>query len=326
MFDSPLFSAGSNVWLQQFESLWPLARILSLLGNEEFFLLLLPIVYFGFSCRRGVRLGALLLVSEGLNICLKVLFALPRPYWVSSEVFPIATDASFGLPSSHAQNAAAIWPFLARGRAFGWRLAAAFLVAGIALSRVFLGVHFVGDVLGGVLLGTGVLWAFSWIAPKLEGWFEEQSGTRQVLVALGAALLMLVLFGLAQVLAPSRGGESWAAEADFDAGSRAIVGRAGALFGLIAGAAMCARRGRFQPAATIGGKILHVVVALFGVAFFYKGLALVLPTEPAAVDCLGRFARYAALAWWITDGTPRLIELLGSTSARRRETAGESVR
>ena len=304
---SAFSQTGPNLWLQSFGFLQPLASFLSLLGKEEFFLLLLPFVYGCLDRRQGVRLGALLLVSESLNVCLKVLFALPRPYWIDPSL-KLAEDKSFGLPSSHAQNAAAIWPFLARGRGFGWRLGAALLVAGIALSRVFLGVHFVGDVLLGVLLGVGVLLAFVRFWPRAEAWFGAQSAGRQALFALGVALAMIALFALCQALAPSRAGASWARYADLEAGPKALVGRAGAMCGLLLGAGMCSRRGRFEARRSLGERAVWLVVALLGVAFFYVGLKKVLPESPLWLECLGGFVRYAGMAWWITDGAPRLFE------------------
>ncbi len=305
---SAFFSTQPNLWLQHFAFLKPLASLLSLLGNEEFFLLLLPLIYLCVDRRLGARLGALLLVSEALNVGLKVLFALPRPYWIDSRVQAWGKDASFGLPSSHAQNAAALWPFLSRGRRFRWRIVGAILVCGIALSRVFLGVHFVGDVVGGVLIGTFVLLAFLKLSPRVESWFGAQNSGRQAAFALGIVLLMLAFFGVCQMLGPSRAGESWAHLADFEAGIKAIVGRAGALSGLMLGAGACARRGRFEVRGSWSTKALQLGVALLGVAFFYVGLGRVLPKDPLWLECLGRFVRYAGMAWWITDGTPRLFE------------------
>ncbi len=305
---SAFFDASPNLWLQHFGFLRPLAGALSLLGNEEFFLLLLPLVYLCVDRRLGARLGALLLLCEAFNVCLKVLFALPRPYWVEARVQAWGQDASFGLPSGHAQNAAAVWPFLARGRRLRWRIAAALLVCGIALSRVLLGVHFVGDVLAGVLIGTAVLFAFLRLSPRVEAWFGKLNSTRQAAFALAVALLMLAAFAVCQVLEPSRAGESWAHLADFEAGARAIVARAGAMCGLLAGAGACARRGLFEARGSLSDRALRLAAALAGVAFFWLGLARVLPHSPLWLECLGRFVRYAAMSWWVTDGTPRLFE------------------
>ena len=69
---------------------------------------------------------------------------------------------SWSFPSSHAANGmvVAIWfGFLFR-RWRHWWLA---LALGIGYSRIYLGVHYPGDVAGGLLLG----WMLSWLALKL---------------------------------------------------------------------------------------------------------------------------------------------------------------
>lgn len=76
-------------------------------------------------------------------------------------------ERSFSFPSAHATMAAAFYGFLAyamlrNGLARGWRTGVAcallLVIAGIGLSRMYLGVHFLSDVLGGYLVG------FMWLA------------------------------------------------------------------------------------------------------------------------------------------------------------------
>ena len=71
-------------------------------------------------------------------------------------------ERSFSFPSGHATLAAAFYGFLAyaivrdapaRGQRAGVAGALLMLVVAIGLSRMYLGVHFLSDVLGGYLLG-----------------------------------------------------------------------------------------------------------------------------------------------------------------------------
>jgi undecaprenyl-diphosphatase len=69
----------------------------------------------------------------------------------------------YGFPSSHAANVFAVWTLLATRH----RKAAPYLLViplGVAYSRVYVGVHYPLDVLGGALLGVFLalgIWAIS---------------------------------------------------------------------------------------------------------------------------------------------------------------------
>ncbi len=100
----------------------------------------------------------LILASFGgttlLNSLLKLLFARPRP-----NVFPpLMTETSYSFPSGHAMSAVAVYGLLAlllwqRGQR-GWAALAGLWVPLVALSRVYLGVHYPSDVLASLALGT----------------------------------------------------------------------------------------------------------------------------------------------------------------------------
>ena len=89
-----------------------------------------------------------------LNSLLKLLFARPRP-----NLFPpVVTETSFSFPSGHAMTAVAVYGLLSlllwqRGR-HSWALLAGLWVPLVALSRVYLGVHYPSDVLASLALGT----------------------------------------------------------------------------------------------------------------------------------------------------------------------------
>ena len=73
----------------------------------------MPALYWCIDARLGLRVGMILLLSNGLNAVLKLAFHTPRPYWVDARVTGFAAESSFGLPSGHAQSAASVWGLLA---------------------------------------------------------------------------------------------------------------------------------------------------------------------------------------------------------------------
>jgi membrane-associated phospholipid phosphatase len=106
-------------------------------------------------------MGAALAGGEGLNMALKAAFERPRPSFSD----PIATAAGFSFPSGHAMVALTVYGALAfviaagtrsrRARAFVYA-AAAVLVLAIGFSRIYLGVHYLSDVLAAY--GAGLAW------------------------------------------------------------------------------------------------------------------------------------------------------------------------
>jgi undecaprenyl-diphosphatase len=114
----------------------------------------------------GRRLSAVVLAvsfvtGRILTEALKAVFARPRP-----EILEWGTHvASAAFPSAHAMSATIVYGALAyllsRGRRTSARVAAwtgaAVLVTAIAASRVYLGVHYVSDAVGGIL--AGAVWA-----------------------------------------------------------------------------------------------------------------------------------------------------------------------
>ncbi|MCB9422295.1 MAG: phosphatase PAP2 family protein [Ardenticatenaceae bacterium] len=100
----------------------------------------------------------LILASFGgtfaLNSLLKLLFARPRP-----NVFPpLMVATSYSFPSGHTMSAVAVYGLLSfllwQRRRYGWSILVGLWVPLVALSRVYLGVHYPSDVLASLALGT----------------------------------------------------------------------------------------------------------------------------------------------------------------------------
>ena len=101
---------GLIISLQQFRgpALDTLFNFFTLLGDEEFYLLLLPLLVWSVDFAWGARVGFIFLFSAFINSILKDGFAHPRPYERNPAV-KIGDAEGYGLPSGHAQLSAAVW-------------------------------------------------------------------------------------------------------------------------------------------------------------------------------------------------------------------------
>lgn len=114
-----------------------------------------------------------------LEAVLKPLFGLARP----NEFLSIAPATGFSFPSGHALRAVGVYGLLAalalsRGyhfrRPVWWVVAAmcAALAVGICWSRVYLGVHWLSDVIAGALAAT------AWVATCLTARYQAMNASR----------------------------------------------------------------------------------------------------------------------------------------------------
>ncbi|MGA2488668.1 MAG: phosphatase PAP2 family protein, partial [Anaerolineales bacterium] len=214
-------------------------KLFSFLGTEEFFMLVLPILYWCVDSLLGIRVAIILMLSTSLNGALKLAFHDPRPYWYSTSVHSLATETSFGVPSNHAQSATVIWGILAAylRKWWGW-LAAVLLILLIGLSRLYLGVHFPQDVALGWLIGGLLLWLTLRFWDPVNAWVKKQNAGRQVLAAFLASLVVFLLPLIPFVWLKATNWQppqEWAAYATQAISMQDAVTAAGTLFGLLVG-------------------------------------------------------------------------------------------
>ena len=127
-------------------------RIITFLGDEQFYLVAIPLVYWCIHKELGTDLAVLLILSSSVNCLLKSFVKHNRPFWEDARL-QLDSASSFSTPSGHAQGSAALFGYLAwftanRRRGVLWIVILGLLILLVALSRVYLGVHFPGDVLG----------------------------------------------------------------------------------------------------------------------------------------------------------------------------------
>lgn len=145
------FSSLRNDWLTVF------FKFFTMLG-EEYFILGAIVYGLHFANRKtAMRLAFLVVGVAMINTWLKGYFEECRPLSVSYLI----PESGFSFPSGHAQGGAAFWAFFIWRSRELWKKCALFIViALIALSRPYLGVHYFHDIGLGVLIGFALTWAF----------------------------------------------------------------------------------------------------------------------------------------------------------------------
>ena len=158
-----LFEASIVLWIQEnlrVSFLNPIVTAITSLGNAGIFWIILTLVLLVFKKTRRIGLCcafALIIDVLAVNVVLKPLVARARPYAVLEIIVPLGhLSRDFSFPSGHsAASFACAWAlYKTAPRKYG--VCALVLATLIALSRLYVGVHYPTDVIGGILIGIAV--------------------------------------------------------------------------------------------------------------------------------------------------------------------------
>lgn len=317
------FEATINLFLQSLGGWLELPmKAFSFLGQEEFFLLALPILYWCVDAGLGLRIGMMLMISNGVNGFFKVLFHSPRPYWVDRRVTAYASETSFGIPSGHAEIAAGLWGLLAARLKKTWLTIVCLLVIFfIGFSRLYLGVHFTRDVLFGWALGGLTLLAFLALEKPVLRWVKKSS-TAQLIAAAFVTSLVLILLVITPILIIT----NWQVPSDWLANIQAatpdspiapleISGAftiSGTWFGMLLGAIWMQRNfNGFSTSGSVWKRALRLLPGLVGLILIWWGLDQIFPDSGNMLSYSLRYLRYALVGFWTAGLAPWLFTKIG---------------
>jgi membrane-associated phospholipid phosphatase len=177
-----------------FEPLAPVFQSIAFLGTGVFYLIIIPFILWNYNRSLGSKLLVLISINGAIFDALKMLFHLPRPYWVSSEVKVYSYYNSFGFPSGHAQNVTVFFGFIASWVKKVWiQLLCVLIILLVGLARIFQASHFPTDVLGGYCFGLILLFLF--LAFQSPVWNFVRAKTVPVQIGLAFTFsIALILF------------------------------------------------------------------------------------------------------------------------------------
>lgn len=311
------FGVSLIIALQQMgEWIYPIMDFFSQLGTEEFFFLVTPLVYWSIDSALGIRVGFILVTSEYINTLGKVLFAGPRPYWVSSHIRPLWPETSFGIPSGHAQHAVSIWGMMALYFKKQWfTFVCLLLIFFISFSRLVLGAHFPHDVVMGWTIGGALLWGFNRYWDKVSSWLAGKSPIVQIGIAFLITLSsILVGIGVYTLRSDFQIPEDWVVNAARSGKEMdpinldSIFTGSGTFFGIALGAVWLHSMGGYQASGPAWKRLLCYVIGLIGIVILWQGLGAVFPRNADAVSYFLRFIRYTLVGCWLIGGAPRVFK------------------
>ncbi len=164
---------------------------ISLAGYPTFLILFISFGYFYWSPSRFSRVAMLLFISAFINAFLKDFFQDPRPD-IQLMLDP-KVGTSYGWPSGHAQIAVTLWGLLAYELKNKWiTIGALTLIALIAFSRMYLGVHDFGDVFSGLVIGSFIL--LIWHYAIIYKFYEKFSELTWLFIILSFQLLIYLIY------------------------------------------------------------------------------------------------------------------------------------
>ena len=281
---------------------------ITFLGDTEFYLLIMPALFWCINTTLGIRIGIMLLVGGGMNSILKFGFQWPRPFWISAEVSGVVHATGFGFPSGHAQNAASIWGLLATSTRKKWvRWAAVALIFLIGFSRIVLGVHFTHDVLAGWLVGGLLSGLFLKLEQPITDWFKRSSLAMQILALIIITAMLIIP---AVLLVPPFNHPPIPAGAANPYSYDGLLTTSGSFLGLGLGIILLLRTGMFAHEGKVWQLILRYLVGILGVLALWKGLGAIFPDEISLISYSLRFFRYFLIGLWISFGAPRVFSWL----------------
>jgi len=265
-------------WIQTFRNplLDQFFLTINFLGDEEFYLLFFPLIFWCFHKAIGYRLAFLFLVSAWTNAFFKNVFAAPRPHDVDPKLYAPIKTTGYGIPSGHTQGTVVTWGNLATQlKTRAWWTLAILIPLFVGIGRMYLGDHFPQDVLAGAGLGVLLVVGYALVQPRLGEWVASQS----IGLQLGLAVLLPVALAIVYL----------------DTAAVPL----GALAGFGIGLVLEEKYVRFSPRGEWWKQIIKLVIGM-AIAFGLR-IALKAVLGDAA---LMNLARYAIIGFWLAFGAP----------------------
>lgn len=190
-----LFDENINIFFRNIGTppLDTLFKAITDAGSEPAYILLASIIFWCLNKKTGIRAMYVILFSAYLAILAKNLFCMPRPPAYLHKV----TENEFGFPSGHAQVSSGFYGYLGfRSKRTQIIIVGTIAIFLISLSRIYLGVHYTGDVVGGIIFGLVVAFISYKGESGILNIINKQGRNTKYLIALCLPLILVLIASL----------------------------------------------------------------------------------------------------------------------------------
>ncbi len=271
-----------------------LFQLFTFIGEIEGYVLVVVFVYVTYDKKLAFRLAVLALVTMSMNHLLKTLIANPRPFvgegsyaekWAVSEAKVEELAAEYSTPSGHAMAGSCFYSYLCASVTSRYvRIGAIGTILLVGLSRPYLGVHYLEDVLIGWALGIPIALFAVRFGEVIGAVWNERSLTQQVLLVVAASIV--ISLGTSPLYQASTHGQPLP-----------FVSYLGLLSGIIFAYPLEARWVAFDPqSSTFFYKVLRVAIAVglvIGTLVLLDRLFEILGSDASLLGNILRYIRYA---------------------------------
>ncbi|WP_026675083.1 phosphatase PAP2 family protein [Alkalihalobacterium bogoriense] len=273
-----------------------IASILTFFGNEEFYFLILPLIYWCVSKQMGFRLFYIFLLSMYSNAFLKVNIAVTRPIGSEGISSIFVESAQVGshyphdsFPSGHAQGSTTLWGYLAyMVKQRNFTIFACILIFLVSCSRLYSGLHWPIDVISGVLIGLGIIL----LSFQLQQWMSATTSTMKWGIVTLVPLVLMFVF-------------------PHDEGIKYSAFLLGAGIGYLLEKSFV----NMEISPVLWRKIVVYAIGIIGIFVLQGGLKVLFPPL-----LMWDFIRYVIIGLWGLLGAPYLFILFGLYKNSTKET------
>lgn len=246
---------------------------ITMMAEHLFLVLLLATLYWLVDKRKARQLAWFVLFNGVANGIMKSIVNMPRPF-DKGVVKPIRIETATGssFPSGHTQTATSFWS----GSILILKTRASFILGSImilltAFSRLYLGVHWPMDVIGGIVFGL----IFTYFAQLLID--KEGTLTEKHVIICSFLCLGVLIFDV---------------EAD-------LYKTVAALWGFCLGGYLENKWIRFEVKGSRRNQLMKIIIGVIGILVIYVGIKKALPMVKVV-----NMVRYALVMIWIMAGAP----------------------